>query len=163
MDIFELAKAKKMFGGGGGKREGTAVPVGERVEQIYFNTNSTKEETDAILSQLTYIQTDLFPYPVYPIFMLSDGGTFSQPIYLFAVNLGGEYNIRGGVDISSGETFVIYNSREMAGNGWASNLGDVVVMTAAVFARGEGSTEFIGMPIGTENEKIKNIVSITPF
>ena len=44
-----------LFGGGGGKREGTAIPVGQPVSKIYFNTNNTIEETNAILSQLTFV------------------------------------------------------------------------------------------------------------
>lgn len=163
MDIFDLAKAKKMFGGGGGKREGTAVPVGEEIERIYFNINSPQEETKAILSQLTFILTDLFPSPIYPI-LATTGSQFAPPIYLFAVKTGGNYRIMGCTDISVKETlFTLYSSTEGFGKGWITLFNNVPIVVSTLFTVSSGMTELMGTPIGTENEKIKNIVSITPF
>lgn len=148
--------------GGGGKREGTAIPSEKRIELIYFNINNTKEETNAILSQLTFIQTDLLPDPLYPI-LASSGGSFSKPLYLFVVKNGEEYTIMGSIDIASGEAWRVYCSEEWAGvNGWISDFS-MPCVASAVFIGGRSASEFMGMPVGAENEKIKNVLSITPF
>ena len=46
MNITELALYKKLFGGGFGKLEGTAIKADELVEKVYFNIYNTVEETN---------------------------------------------------------------------------------------------------------------------
>lgn len=92
MDIFELAKAKKLFGGGGGKREGTAIPVGEHVDRIYFNTELPVEEMRNYLSQLTYIQTPLLGAPLCALY--AKPTSEYTGIYIIAVKISDtEYSI----------------------------------------------------------------------
>ena len=71
--------------GGGGSVEGTAIPVGVAPQRVYFNLNNTIEQTNAYLSQLTYVQTDLFEYPICGICGYLLGET---PVLMFAVKIG---------------------------------------------------------------------------
>lgn len=175
MDIFELAKAKKMFGGGGGKRKGTAIPAGEVVERIYFNTANTREETCALLSQLTYIETELSEAPIYPIYVNineNNKGDFVLAIKYNSTEYGIMYMY--GVDVSPAVLFGL-TENPTANNGWLyggveyrSAIGfinylDAGVQFVCLNKIGQPVTDFMGLPIGTENEKIKNVLSITPF
>lgn len=180
MDIFEIAKAKKLFGGGGGKREGTAIPRGEVVERIYFNVNNTAEETLAILKQLTYVQTPLLPFPINVIYAnTADGVTGSV---ILAVKLDDtEYCISELWDITSEDDYILFRPHigtiQAAGfNGWNFEYKDgdsgvgytskyrrVGIYAMDLYTEGQPLTDFNGIPIGTENEKLKNVLSITPF
>lgn len=172
MDIFDIAKAKKLFGGGGGKREGTAIPRGEDVTRIYFNTHNTAEETTAILSKLTYLQTPLFEYPVNVIYATNYAETVC--CIILAVKIGEDRYVLTEVnDIVSKNSFDFFNTAIYSENGgWGEakvkgiygNLLDLVfAYSMRVLPSGVPLTEFNGIPIGAENEKIKNVLSITPF
>ncbi len=183
MDIFELAKAKKLFGGGGsgsGKREGTAIPYGQPVEKIYFNTNLTVEETNAILSQLTYVTTPLLSLPLCAIYAnTADGNTGSFIVALRESDGGTYYNYRLQeiTNISNEEYFQFYGGYASyidykRSNGWVSfskeSKPDAIwdytgVNSMFVYHKGQTLTDFNGIPVGAENEKIKNVLSITPF
>lgn len=179
MDIFELAKAKKLFGGGGGKREGTAIPYGQPVNRIYFNTESTKEEKDALLSQLTYVDVGL-ANPVSFIYANTLNGDVGN--YIYAANDNGTYEIilLMGLTAETAKQYTIYNSYFDSPGGWWTHselafLYEVNGHNHGVYQTlmipyamdmidsGTTLTEFMGVPIGTENEKIKNVLSITPF
>ena len=177
MNITELALYKKMFGGGGGKREGTAIPYGQPVERIYFNTENTKEETDALLSQLTYVE-GILNCPVHFIYANTLDGNVGN--FIFVMNTGTGYEITlltALTETSGAKEYTIYASNsDVINNGWWTN-GDTVFThnsvawmqtlwvpnSMEVIHSGETLTEFMGVPIGTENEKIKNVLSITPF
>ena len=75
---------------GGGTVEGTAIPVGEKVEKIYFNTALPIEETNKYLSQLTYVQTPLGKFPINMIALWTQNG---YQLGLFAFTIEGEYAI----------------------------------------------------------------------
>ncbi len=173
MNIIEYAKFKKMFGKGGGSVapvEGTAIPVGSAPGQIYFNVNNIREETDAYLSQLTYVQTDLFEYPI----SLICGYLFNEkPVIVYAEQkltpLGHCYAIYCFVLDSIIE---LYNSAKndyvLYNNGFVVEDLDLVQRCsgALVFRLKDDVTvltDFYGLPLGLENEKIKNVLSITPF
>lgn len=164
MDIFELAKAKKLFGGG--KREGTAIPVGQPVERIYFNTNNTAEETNALLSQLTYMQTPLSADPIHPIFAYIDpnGNGYTGKV-IYAIHIGNAYFISCATDLINQVGDTLYSTSGIF-NGWnyknLDNTG-LTCMVGAVVLNSVSLTEWNGIPVGAENEKIKNVLSITPF
>lgn len=167
MDIFELAKAKKMFGGG--KREGTAIPAGQPVKRIYFNIENTKEETNAILSQLTFVQTPLMDYPLYAVYANTEDGDLGSFVYITDEGEG-MYHIGVVYRISTSIANAFYSSENYSGNynGWLpandSETGfPVIVGVLPVFHAGQTLTDFNGIPVGAENEKIKNVLSITPF
>lgn len=176
-DIFELAKAKKLFGGGGGKREGTAIPVGQAVEKIYFNTNNTIEETNAILSQLTFVDLG-FGSPMCLVYANTIDGDVGN--YIAVSKNNGNYDIMLITSITqeNGPTHTIYSSTREAGgcNGWINAEANAFYYQGAYWSQriyfsnamemlnnGENLTDFQGVPIGAENEKIKNVLSITPF
>ena len=173
MDIFELAKAKKLFGGGGGKREGTAIPVGQAVERIYFNLNNTIEETNALLSQLTYVQTPFMENPLCALYAnTADGDSGS---YIIAVKEGDDnYSLIEIFSLSDMDHWEFFNKRYSSDgfNGWLGILKSEQVFGSHSVAgiggmnvsfSGITLTDFSGIPVGAENEKIKNVLSITPF
>lgn len=179
MNITELALYKKLFGGGGGKREGTAIPYGQPVERIYFNTEKTKAEIDAILSQLTYVDVGLGT-PVSMIYANTLNGDVGN--YIYAANNNGTYEIilLMGLTAETAKQYTIYNSDFDSPGGWwthselvfqyevnGHNQGvyQTLMIPYAMEVIGIGTTltEFMGVPIGAENEKIKNVLSITPF
>ena len=88
MNITEYAINKKLFGGG--KRGGTAIPAGVAVDRIYFNTNNTREETSALLSQLTYIE-GLMELPIALIYGHCDGNFEGD--FIYAIKSGELYGI----------------------------------------------------------------------
>lgn len=144
--------------------EGTAIPVGEPVERIYFNTNLTVEETNAYLSQLTYVQTDLFESPiacphimsydsetVIAIIIEKDAAWANYAITIYRVNFS---------DSSKNYYLKIYD------DGWYIERAlsvDCSINGYWVGLSYPSLTDFNGLPIGLENEKIKNVMSITPF
>ena len=157
---------------GGGKREGTAIPVGEVVDRIYFNTNNTREETMAILSQLTFIETPLYPSPIYLIYVNTADGNLGS-FMLVAKTGGGDdvnFEIIEARDITS-EILTSYFWSGMDGtiNGWNLCPSEVTYNIPVLFSGvklvdfGAALSDFGGIPVGTENEKIKNVLSITPF
>lgn len=166
MDIFDLAKVKKLFGGGGG-RTGTAIPADETGIRIFFNHSNTITETNAILSKLTFVQTPFLEYPVYLVYANFFTSTIGAVIVV--INLGGEYIISVVDNVNAGSGTDLYNSlngnNEGSFNGWnelCTDLGNALPQgilpgTAAAL------TDFNGIPVGAENEKIKNVISVTPF
>lgn len=160
---------------GGGKREGTAIPAGEIVDRIYFNTNNTREETTALLSQLTYVE-GIMEYPIALIYACVDQNYEGDLI--FAVKF---------QDPTYGEIYVISYQLCLTGisttlfgmvdgmafeNGWMKGFesygtdgysGAVGLQFMELRKKGQPLVDFTGVPIGAENDKIKNVLSITPF
>lgn len=172
--ITELAIAKKLFGGGIGKREGTAIPAGEVVERIYFNTELPVEEMLAYLSQLTYVQTPLLEYPLCAIYAnTTDGQT---GIFIVASKLSDtNYVINLVTNVTEKDFVLLYgtpfvDSGDMGYyNGWHKardfkhNSADFDLVVDSLGVYGASIADFNGIPVGAENEKIKNVLSITPF
>lgn len=156
---------------GGGKRGGTAIPAGVAVDRIYFNTNNTREETNAILSQLTYVE-GIMEYPIALIYACVDGNYEGD--FFFAIKSGELYGIIQQRTLTNDTTtlFVGIDDVEHFNNGWLklnNNYGTdggtnyYCVQFAELHKKGQPLADFMGFPIGTENEKIKNVLSITPF
>lgn len=170
MNITEYAIAKKLFGGGGGgsgKREGTAIPVGEAVERIYFNIHNTIEETNALLSQLTFVPTMLLEYPLCPIYAHSADGATGW--FVFVVKAEDNYAIELVTDVQQKHGVTLYRSYDRnEHNGWiqSTNIDPYWIIPMGMclsYENGQALTDYFGMPIGAENEKIKNVLSVTPF
>lgn len=177
MNLTEFAFYKKLFGGdgGGGKIGGTAIPVGEVVDRIYFNTNNTREETNALLSQLTYVE-GIMEYPISLIYACVDEnyegdliyavkfqGTTYGEIYAIVYQLrltGASTTLFGMVDGSAFENGWMKGSESYGTDGHSGAVG---LQFMELWKNGQPLVDFMGVPIGTENEKIKNVLSITPF
>ena len=166
MNITEYAIAKKLFGGG--KRGGTAIPAGEDIDRIFFNIGNTTEETNAILSKLTFVQTPLLDYPIYIVY--ARAVSLVQGEFYIVLNLGGEYLISCVTNAAEGIGADLYNSLNGNGsdgvNGWSEfscDLGTVIPGGTSVYKGGAILTDVEGIPVGLENDKIKNVLSITPF
>lgn len=171
MDIFELAKAKKMFGGGGGKREGTAIPVGQAVDMIYFNCHNTMDETNEILSQLTYVDIGVGS-PVYIAYAALESETSGDILAIFEIDHDAKrYQIAKITDIATAAyTAYFWGGSDNGANGWGIEMEQPVLMYIPALMAGipviswyQPLTDLMGVPIGAENEKIKNVLSITPF
>lgn len=183
MNILEYALAKKMFGGkgsgesGGGTDdsivapiEGTAIPVGEPVERIYFNTNLSVEEVDSYLSQLTYVDMGL-DYPVY--FALFSTTSFIDGIVVIKADGGYGIAYAHGMSLTDFGLCNVYDSykgwlitEDVYYGGRNEEIGFVPSAIPFYGLDGSGLTsipDFNGIPVGAENEKIKNVLSITPF
>lgn len=179
--MYEKLLCSEFFGGGGtgdgggGKREGTAIPYGQPVERIYFNTNNTQEETRAILSQLTFVQTPLMENPIYAVYANTEDGNLGS--FLFVSKSEGDpdhYEISEVKNIEKVDVLgYFWSGSSTIDNGWELQ---VALSGGSAYARistllegvgvcnwGTTLTDFGGLPIGTENEKIKNVLSITPF
>ena len=149
--------------------EGTVVPIGVPVDKIYFNSNLSKEETVNYLKELTYIQTGLFENPVYCPFISDVNGDFDLNDVLFVLiekkdenkyNISMNYmnfsrNEIGGITIFDSSAFG-WNSREFA-------IGVGGSVASLDIDNRPSLSDFQGLPIGLENEKIKNVISMTPF
>jgi hypothetical protein len=152
--------------GGGGSVEGTAIPVGVPVEKIYFNTALSVEETNAYLSQLTYVDIG-FGTPINILYAQTSDGNEGTIILARRVEGGYSINIVGNVSEGKSDAVFVGGAN---GIGWSShrlenvtdtvychfNMIDIVNISPVL-------TNFNGLPIGAENEKIKNVLSITPF
>lgn len=149
--------------------EGTAIPVGEPVERIYFNTNLSIEETNAYLSQLNYVQTPLNEMPLNVLYASSDGGELFALIAFEAGEEGYYISLlRSSISVSPFSSTWVFRGNAY---GWnvilENNSGyyDIVgsISSASEYEGYSPLTNFQGLPIGLENEKIKNVMSITPF
>lgn len=157
--------------------EGTAIPVGVPVEKIYFNTNNTIEQTNAYLSQLTYVQTDLIEYPLYPVYAYVRDGVLRG---IAVLSMGNNSFVIGYVN-GNGSLKVLYGD-DTAHTGWETQINNGYEYSVATDFMGNNltyanlhngvflelsnadfSADLDGLPVGAENEKIKNVLSITPF
>lgn len=168
-EIF-LSKIK----GGGGSVEGTAIPVGVPVEKIYFNTSLSVDETVAYLSQLTYfdvgfealINVIFGGHDNFLIAMKSGERTYTL-IHTTQPNLEGDVLIcftNKGLNTGFLGWYQIPRTVEIEGDNNESENVPVSYCCVGGIALGLPSlTDLDGLPVGVENEKIKNVLSITPF
>lgn len=156
--------------GGGGKREGTAIPVGRPVDMIYFNCHNTMDETNEILSQLTYVDIG-FGAPMYIAYATLETETSGTVLAVLEIDHDAkQYTIVEVKDLSTLSTITYFwGALGNRTEGWQI-LSEQPFMEAyaliagvPVLSWGQSLTEFNGIPVGAENEKIKNVLSITPF
>lgn len=155
-------------GGGGSSASltGTPVPVGEYVERIYFNTLKTEEEVEEVLSKLTYRDITLGGNTNKSNIVWGGTGYVTKGLCItkYTDQETDRYNIVL-VQIREdhlSEGYVIYDSY----GGWKQDIMLIEDQTYAIsyiIPNAESITEFMGVPIGTQNELLKDIISSTPF
>lgn len=128
---------------------GTAVPNTGYVENVYFNTNLTKEEVVTILDSLNDFEN-------YMVLVGEDMFTGIQIVKHATI---GWYDM---AYFDAEGPHVIFSSvtdnSTTHGSGWVENLGyNFIGINKNVL------NEAMGMVIGAENNKLKNLYSITPF
>jgi hypothetical protein len=147
--------------------EGTAIPVGEAVDTLYFNIYNSIEETNALLSQLTFVQTPFLEYPIYVAYANTHDGNSGN--FITVTNLGGgKYTIANVYNIAEQTYMDVYDGSDgiERHNGWWERIvGPQEHITAGIRLSTWAPviTDLLGIPIGAENDKIKNVLSITPF
>jgi hypothetical protein len=146
-------------GSGGSTVEGTAIPVGEPVERIYFNTNLSVEEVNSYLSQLTYVDVGV-ETPIHAIYAAMTDGTHC--LGMFVAKSGDFYEILTFTSLDFSDCTSLYRSYD--GEGGFINYSEPEQYLCGIKTYSFPSvTDFNGIPVGAENEKIKNVLSITPF
>jgi hypothetical protein len=165
--IRELAIYKKMFGGSGGTPaivEGTAIPVGEKVEKIYFNIALSGDEANKYLSQLTYIDIGI-GVPLNMLYAQTNDGITGYFFVVFKMDIE-SYHIVLITDIANENIDGIFEEAKWRESSMVNVGGYKTHWTYGSIGFDSDLpvlTEFMGLPVGAENEKIKNVLSITPF
>ena len=133
---------------------GTPVPNnGTIVDTIYFNTALSKAEVHNILSQLTYSDTG----QGYWIAVLFVDAAYSVGVCVMTNSKKTVFAMAHAV----GET-IWFDTMGMSDpsvlneNGWLANFDGVLPC-------GVASLSEDGLPVGNQNDKLANLVSITPF
>ena len=148
--------------------EGTAIPVGVTVNKIYFNTNLSVEETNAYLSQLTYVDVGA-GVPVHVVAHSAYGEKGVRCLLVVLKIAENDYQIcMFGADLQNTD-FTTYDSHafyKSITGGW--EFGFVVAtdwngVLSCIDWYANIYNDFNGIPVGADNEKIKNVLSITPF
>lgn len=131
----------------------TQVPNSGYIEKVYFNTSLSNEQARDLLKELTYnITPFLAGVPISPLLFASDG----NPV-IFAQHLNGGYAIVVATDIVNQvfEYAFIYDE----GNSQGTNGFEMSEYTV----NKEVIAEYSGLSVGTENDKLTQLISITPF
>ena len=128
-----------------GNITGSTIPTSGFVDTIYYNTSLNNGEVDAILSGLTYLDTPLLGYPLYPILLSADG----TPIVI-VLKQDNTYHIQVITDMANENFFEIYRSEI----GFTENK---TVINKEVI------NEYSGLPIGFENDKLTNLIFTSPL
>ena len=128
------------------KWQGTPVPNTGYVENVYFNTALSIEEVENYLSKLSYIKTDFAKNKVSPLLCST------QPnIIIFALVLEtGNHLICTAEDLTNGNYEIIYDY----GNGFKIDVLNI---------NNNLTSELLTIPIGTQNNLLSSLFSITPF
>lgn len=131
------------------KWKGTTVPNSGYIEKVYFNTSLSIEEVVNELEKLTYVLTPFLSHPVSPLLFSENG----SPV-IFAVK--GEY--RGGIfyEINYSTDIInrVYEKVFSDSVGWKKDLCIINSSVIDIFSE---------IPVGTENDKISSLFSITQF
>ena len=133
--------------------EPTAIdPVGT-YDKIYFNTGLTYEQAAFIFNQLTF--TNGTP-SLYLAFASNDGGNDQDGYYMLAVTKdNSDYTLCGSIP-GVGEVIILDK------NGWSSDilyLNGVYEPSIPL----NGVDTVLVIPVGQQNELLKNLISATPF
>lgn len=153
-------------------RDGTAIDPTKAYRCMYYNYSQTVEDTVEALSKLTYVQTPLLDYPIYAIYANTTDGNVGYFIIatkmsetIYEISMVHEISTAGYTGFfSSNPTYTV------AFNGWVLSPSSVDVKAYFIpegvyFSKNFDYclTDFNGIPVGQENEKIKNVISATPF
>lgn len=132
---------------------GTPVPNSGTVENIYFNTNLTKEQIIELCKQLNYVLADGYNY-----FLLSN----SDVSELFVIVTDSDTDISEiAIAKLSNEITVFYDSSDIMGVGITTGWNTEISYPFAV--NFDTISEMSGFQIGGQNELISSLFSTTPF
>lgn len=129
--------------------KGTTVPNSGVVEKVYLNTNLSIEETVNIINLVDYTTNDGY-------FVLGNVD-MSNGLAIVKINSSDEYP---SITDTIGETFYFVGSQSLATElgvplGW-QDVSLIIFNDTAI-------NNMEGLPIGTENDKLSSLFSITPF
>lgn len=140
--------------------KGTAVPNTGLCPDIYLNTNLSVDEVKALLDTIitfTDMGDGFFIYLV-SLANYQDGNT-TEPVQINIAKINTDYMIA--VIYSTGANVVFSSSIDIRGfEGWLSTFNGI-----AEFGQFNATftNDFSGNPVGTENDKLSSLFSITPF
>lgn len=132
-----------------GYEEGTIVPNTGVVEKVYFNTNLSTTEVKNIMNTLTYNYSNVFEHVLYNNASNSNDKivinlAYTQGVYVIMDNKGNIYfNTNPDADVN----FV----------GWNPEFNGIITINSEVVDVYDGTS------VGTQNDKITSLFSITPF
>lgn len=128
---------------------GTQVSSYEKVEKVYLNTALSREEVEAILNEIDFIEYDLMG--LYYCVLCNDS---NNGFYITKTSAGSYYIKKGGV--SGGGNNVLYDTNM----GWSISYA-----TTEYEFTGENITSSFASEIGQtmQNDKLTQLFSTTPF
>ena len=137
-------------------RGGTAVPNSGYVDTVYFNTEINENDIQNLIDTLPLYQTPFFDYPVYPLLFSSD---FEFGIMLSVVDddLYGKIYMIAYANAITNKTTILYYKTDNSEQLYTPLTTEELEIHKEVIA------EYSGLPIGTENDKLANLISSTPF
>ena len=139
---------------------GTQVPNSGYVDMVYYNYNLTIEETNNILSQLTYIQTPLHQKPISGLLLTEN------EMGIIAVDWGDGYEFLYLPNLTGTAWVTLFNSSATTNtslDGWNSFEETEEAYRLLGTFEANVLSNYNGIPIGTENDKITSLFSTTPF
>lgn len=139
------------------KWQGTAVPNSGYVDKVYFNDKLSVEEIVNILSKLTYIQTPLVEEPICPVLFANDTSPamFVNTWVEDGITLYGFYIVPNINDQSTAQkVWDVYINTEISK--FVFNITEYIVGKEVI-------NNLNGLPVGTQNNLLTELFSITPF
>ena len=130
--------------------EGILVPNQGTVNKIHFNTSLTAKEVHDIFDTLSFMQTSLLSYPLYPILFSATG----TPIVI-VVKAENSYEITIVKDLNTQDFEYAYVG-EIGSNTGSWKLSEYEVNSSVI-------NEYMGLPVGTLNNQLLNLISTSPF
>lgn len=131
------------------------IPTSGSLGSVYFNVLENPEKVLEILQTLTYTQTPYLASPIYPILVTSTGWA------LFAVyhdsSDGDSYEITWGNIATQEFEYCFYGAMFGGIPAFAGFLKKELSINSSILS------SFNGFPVGTENNKLANIISATSF
>lgn len=127
---------------------GTAVPNSGYVEKVYFNTNLSVEEVVSILETIDYNNIGVLANVV-----LYNG--LEENMQLLSITGKNEENPYA---ISLNDEILIFTSEDMGFGfvGWNPEISFITISSNVV-------NEYDGLSVGSNNDKLSSLISITPF
>lgn len=130
--------------------EGILVPNQGTVNKIHFNTSLTAKEVHDIFDTLSFMQTPLLSFPLYPILFSATG----TPIVI-VVKAENSYEITIVKDLNTQDFEYAYVG-EIGSNTGSWKLSEYEVNSSVI-------NEYMGLPVGTLNNQLLNLISTSPF
>ena len=148
-DITSFASVSVNVPTTGESAGGTAVPNSGYVEKVYVNTSMSVEEVNSLIDSVVYeVNEGGYTMFAYPVLVNSDSST---SILFMIMN-----NVYGIVLTVNGTEYDIYQ------NGW--KLDNMPIdYENGILLECDTLTEFMGMSVGTRNDKLTSLFSTTPF